>query len=463
MNTNRWTQLSVFFDWSSAFLSWFLFYYLRKIVVEQVEFSIDKSFIIGLLIIPFCWILLYYLQGSYHEIKRMYRLKSIGLTISASLIGNTFIFFALILDDEVKNYTSYYLSAGILFSAHFLSTLLPRIVISTLIINQLSKEGKGFRTLLVGGGEKAIELYAELMLLPKKVNHFVGFVNLNGVDKKLEKDLPYLGHAEQIEWVIKNEAIEEVIIALESTEHDKLKNLIGKIENGSTRIKILPDMYDIVSGSLRINNIFGALLIEINPEIMSFWQQAVKRFMDIILSIIAFILCIPLYILSAILVKLSSPGPIFYLQERIGLNGKPFKIIKFRTMYENSERTGPQLSSENDNRITPIGRFMRKTRLDEFPQFINVLKGDMALVGPRPERQFYIDQIAQIDPQFLHLTKVRPGITSWGQVKFGYAENVEQMLLRMKYDLIYLKNRSLALDIKILFYTVLIVLKAKGK
>lgn len=463
MNTNRWAQISIFFDWSSAFISWFLFYYLRKIIVEQVPFSIDKSFTIGLVFIPFCWILLYYLQGSYHEIKRMYRLKSIGLTISASLIGNTLIFFALILDDEVKNYTSYYISAGILFSTHFLSTLLPRIFISTFIVNQLSKNGKGFRTLLVGGGEKAIELYNELIQLPKKVNHFVGFVNLNGVDKKLEENLPYLGHANQIEWVIKNEDVEEVIIALESTEHDKLKKLIGKIENGSTRIKILPDMYDIISGSLRINNIFGALLIEINPEIMPFWQQAVKRFMDIILSVIGFFLCIPLFIVSAILVKLSSPGRIFYLQERIGLNGKPFKIIKFRTMYENSEKSGPQLSSENDTRITPIGRFMRKTRLDEFPQFINVLKGDMSLVGPRPERQFYIDQIAQIDAQFLHLTKVRPGITSWGQVKYGYAENVDQMLMRMKYDLIYLKNRSLALDIKILFHTVLIVLKAKGK
>ena len=463
MNTNRWTLTSVFFDWSSAFLSWFLFYYLRKIIVEQVTFSGDRSFVIGLIFIPFCWVLLYYLQGSYHEIKRMYRLKSIGLTISASLIGNTLIFFALVLDDEVKNYTSYYMSAGILFSVHLLCTLVPRFIISTLIVNQLTKKGKGFRTLLVGGGEKAIELYNELVQLPKKVNYFIGFVNLNGVDKKLEKNLTYLGHADQIEWVIKNEEIEEVIIALESTEHDKLKKLIGKIENGSTRIKILPDMYDIISGSLRINNIFGALLIEINPEIMPFWQQAVKRFMDIILSVIAFFLCIPLFIVSAILVKLSSPGRIFYLQERIGLNGKPFKIIKFRTMYENSEKSGPQLSSENDNRITPIGRFMRKTRLDEFPQFINVLKGDMSLVGPRPERQFYIDQIAQIDAQFLHLTKVRPGITSWGQVKYGYAENVDQMLLRMKYDLIYLKNRSLALDIKILFHTVLIVLKAKGK
>ncbi len=132
-------------------------------------------------------------------------------------------------------------------------------------------------------------------------------------------------------------------------------------------------------------------------------------------------------------------------------------------MYVDSENLGPQLSSENDPRITKIGRFMRKTRLDEFPQFINVLFGQMSLVGPRPERQFYIDKIVKLEAQYLHLNRVRPGITSWGQVKFGYAENVEQMLQRMKFDLIYLKNRSLALDIKIMFYTVIIVLKAKGK
>jgi exopolysaccharide biosynthesis polyprenyl glycosylphosphotransferase len=222
-------------------------------------------------------------------------------------------------------------------------------------------------------------------------------------------------------------------------------------------------MYTILAGSVEMTNIYGALLIEINPDVMPYWQRAIKRLMDIVFSFIALIALIPFFIFSAIAVRMSSPGPIFFLQDRVGLNGKNFKIIKFRTMYIDSEKAGPQLSSEGDPRITPIGRFMRKTRLDEFPQFVNVLLGQMSLVGPRPERQFYIDQIVQVEPQYTHLTRVRPGITSWGQVKFGYAENVEQMLQRMKFDLIYLKNRSLALDIKIMFYTVIIVFKAQGK
>jgi exopolysaccharide biosynthesis polyprenyl glycosylphosphotransferase len=222
-------------------------------------------------------------------------------------------------------------------------------------------------------------------------------------------------------------------------------------------------MYELLSGSLKMTNIYGALFVELNRDVMPLWQQAIKRFMDISLSIIAILVLLPLYLIAAVLVKFSSPGPIFFLQERIGLNNKPFQIIKFRTMYVNSEANGPQLSSSNDSRITPVGRFMRKTRLDEFPQFINVILGHMSLVGPRPERQFYIDQIVQHEPQYVLLNRVRPGITSWGQVKYGYAENVEQMLDRMKYDLLYINNRSIALDLKILFYTVAIVVKAKGK
>lgn len=229
------------------------------------------------------------------------------------------------------------------------------------------------------------------------------------------------------------------------------------------KIRVLPDMYDILSGTVDMNNIFGALLIEVNSEVMPVWQRTFKRVIDIVASIISLIVFTPMFIVLAVLVKSSSRGPIFFLQERVGKNGRLFKIVKYRTMVVNAEKAGPQLSSSNDPRITKIGRFMRKTRLDEFPQFYNVLIGDMSLVGPRPERQFYIDQIVKIEPQFLELTKVRPGITSWGQVKYGYAENVEQMLDRMKFDLLYLKNRTLSLDLKIMLYTILIIFKGSGK
>jgi exopolysaccharide biosynthesis polyprenyl glycosylphosphotransferase len=239
--------------------------------------------------------------------------------------------------------------------------------------------------------------------------------------------------------------------------------ILLKIDNGIARIKTLPDTYVILSGSVKMTNIYGALLLDVISDSMPFWQKVLKRIMDFIFSFIAVILLIPFYLFSAIAVKLSSPGPIFFLQERIGKNGKVFKIFKFRTMYVDSEKNGPQLSSENDPRITKIGGFMRKTRLDEFPQFFNVLLGHMSIVGPRPERKFYIDQISKIEPQYNQLTKVRPGITSWGQVKYGYAENVDQMLQRMKFDLLYLKNRSISLDIKIMLHTLLIVIKAEGK
>jgi lipopolysaccharide/colanic/teichoic acid biosynthesis glycosyltransferase len=159
---------------------------------------------------------------------------------------------------------------------------------------------------------------------------------------------------------------------------------------------------------------------------------------------------------------LSSRGPLFYKQERIGKNGKPFTIYKFRSMYVDAEQNGPELSSEKDPRITPFGRFMRKSRLDEIPNFINVLKGDMSLVGPRPERQHFIDQIIEKAPQYIQLLKVRPGITSWGQVKYGYAKNIDEMVRRMKYDLIYLDNMSLYVDFKIMIYTFLTILKRKG-
>lgn len=456
--------LFILCDWMTAGLSWALFYYYRKTIIESEPFSVNDTFLYGITFVPLLWLFFYTIQGTYTDIRRLYRLKILSLTAYATIFGSVILFFLLLIDDEVTHYGTYYQSLVSLALLHFGLTIVVRLVFTSIQVKRIHTKKDGFRTLLIGGSEKAVGIYNEIMQLPKGGgNQFIGFVNLNGIDKLLEHQLPYLGHVDQLSAVIAEQQVEEIIIALESTEHERLSSVISRINNERIVIKVLPDMYDILSGSVKLNNIFGALLMEVNAEVMPAWQRILKRLMDIVLSLIAILILIPVYIGLAIAVKLSSKGPILFFQQRIGLHGKGFKIVKFRTMYVGAEKSGPQLSSSHDPRITRVGRFMRKTRLDELPQFFNVLMGDMSLVGPRPERQFYIDQIAEREPQFLELTRVRPGITSWGQVKYGYAENVDQMIQRMKYDLLYLRNRSIALDLKIMLYTILIVIKAKGK
>jgi exopolysaccharide biosynthesis polyprenyl glycosylphosphotransferase len=463
MKDRFWIAFLVCIDLFTASSSWGLFFYIRQVQIENKPFHVDQNFWLGILFLPIFWLLFYVFQGTYHDIRRMFRLKALNLSLAATFFGTIVLFFTLLLDDQVRTYQNYYQLTIWLFIVHLGLTSLGRVFFTTVLIAYIKAAGHGFKTLIIGGNERAIEIYQELLSAPNMINDFVGFIQVNGRDNLLSAHLKHLGKLPELATILTTHEVEEVIIAIESSDHDRLQSIIARIDNGKIRIRILPDMYSILAGSVDMTNIYGALLIEINPDVMPFWQRAVKRLMDLLFSIIALLCLIPFFVFSAIAVKLSSPGPIFFLQDRVGRKGKCFKIIKFRTMYTDAEKAGPQLSSEGDPRITPIGRFMRKTRLDEFPQFVNVLLGQMSLVGPRPERQFYIDQIVAIEPQYMHLTRVRPGITSWGQVKYGYAENVEQMLQRMKFDLIYMKNRSLALDIKIMFYTVIIVFKAQGK
>lgn len=464
MPKNTRTFLFICLDFLSAMCAWALFYFFRKTAIEELAFEVNDTFYYGILIIPFAWLGLYALQGTYIDVKRLYRTNTFTLTFLGSLIGTTVIFFVFLLDDSIQGYSKYYKLFLYLFAIHFFLTLIFRLIFVSIQVHRIHSRNDGFKTILLGGSEKAVKIYQEIKDAPKGTgSNFVGFVNLNGIDKLLENELPYLGHVDNLVAILNSNEVEEVIIALESTEHKRLSSIVARLTGSGLKIKVLPDMYDILSGSVQMTNIFGVILLELSSNKMPIWQKSIKRMFDIIISIVAIICLLPVYITLSILVKFSSAGPIFFRQERIGLNGIPFQIIKFRTMYVNAEANGPQLSSSMDARITPAGRIMRKMRLDEFPQFFNVIMGDMSLVGPRPERQYFIDKIVEREPQFLHLTTVRPGITSWGQVKFGYAESVDQMIQRMKFDLLYLKNMSLALDFKIMLYTILVVIKAKGK
>ncbi len=471
MNRKLQTFKYILFDLLSAAGAWSIFFYYRKTYVESQVFGVkvmvnmDERFLQGLVLIPLFWLAFYAILGNYRKVYRKSRLKEFFQTLVTTVIGVTALFFTLLLDDVVLDHTTYYQSFGVLFGLHFGLTFLLRFILSSITANKIHKREIGFPTLMVGSDAKAVELFLELENQRQASgNIFKGFIRVKEREKyPLKKHIPHLGNMDDLPRHIDELKIEEVIIALESSEHKSLQNILNQLESKDVMVKVIPDMYDILSGSVRMDSIYGTPLIQITQDIMAPWQKVTKRMSDIVVSVIALIVLSPLYLITALMVKLSSPGPIFYAQERIGKGGKPFLIFKFRSMFIDAESKGPALSSDKDPRITPIGRFMRKVRLDEIPQFYNVLIGDMSLVGPRPERQFFINQIVQKAPHYRHLHKVKPGITSWGMVKYGYAENVDQMIRRMKYDLLYIENMNLLVDLKILIYTIQTVLLGRGK
>lgn len=444
--------------------TWIIFYYLRTLIYDY-GFRIPAGFYLGLSLYTIGWLTLHFLAGSYQPLYLQSKFAEILRAISTSLIGCLALLFFFILKNPHENNNTYYLE--------FISLLIPNLLLFAIARwswlhkakKQLQCGSVFFNALIVGNADEAKRFIHSFQ--QSKENQGYQIAAFVAVDTTENKDaifsVPVWSGMQAIGAVIKELAIEEVIITVDKKNRGLITELLQQLSDKEVNVKITPDRVDIISGALHTSNVLGVPLIDIHSGVLPSWQQNLKRLLDLFLSLLMLLVLSPLLLIAAIRVRLSSKGPIFYSQERIGYKGKSFMIYKYRSMYVDAEQHGPQLSHAGDHRVTPWGKTMRRWRMDELPQLWNVLKGEMSLVGPRPERKYYIDQIVQLHPEYKYLLKVKPGITSWGMVNYGYASTIDQMIERMSYDLLYVENIGLALDIKILFYTIQFVFAGKEK
>ena len=464
MNKKTQKILILFTDIIFINLGWIIYSYIR---IETGWFQLrSEPDIYGTMPLMYIyWLVIFTFFGMYRTWFASSRFDEISTLFKTTFIGIFILFFLIFISDFLEGVESssrivifiYWIVIFVFVSVGRLSI---RSFQRSLLIKGIGRKG----TVIVGYNTKAKEVYDQILEHPALGLDVVAYVCVypDNVGKAY-KDISVQGSLDQLLEIINKFQASEVIIALEKEDHDLLVDIISKVENKGIGLKIVPDLYEILSGQARTSQLYGIPLIDIMPELMPEWEKKLKRISDVIISLIILIITFPLNILVSIFIKMDSKGPILFKQDRIGMNNKVFRIYKFRSMYQDAEKhTGPVWSMRDDPRVTRVGRIMRQLRIDEIPQFFNVLKGEMSLVGPRPERPYFVEMLAQQLPYYRRRLKVRPGITGWAQVKHKYDESIEDVKVKLRYDLFYIENMSFRMDIKILARTILVVLFGKG-
>lgn len=452
-----------------SIVTWLLFCCFRWVANDILVFNNipiltpNYNFFLAISFYPICCVFVSYLTGFYDRLATRSRIIELFSTIIATFISSLITFFVILIDDVVVSYHFYYQSFFVLWGIQFVLMYFVRFCITQNYFLKIKKGKIRFNLLIIGTGQTAEKTAQSINnKLRFYGSNLIGFVRTNRKPKRVSGRV--VGNLSQIDTIIKKYDIQNVIIALENEEDNFVFDIINNlIKYQNVEVSILPRQLEIITGRVLLNDIDSVPLISLSTLSMPAWQRSVKRFFDVVISVFALIILSPYFIYVAIRIKLDSKGPILYQQKRIGKGGKPFVIYKFRSMYDNAEKgLPPQLTQEDDPRITSYGRFMRKYRVDELPQLFNVLKGDMSIVGPRPERAYFIQQIIEEAPYYCLLYKIKPGLLSWGPIKVGYTHSIAEMKERLNYDIIYMDNMSIFNDIKIIAYSIEIIFKGKG-
>lgn len=457
-------------DFLSTSLAWLLFNVVRYYSLEPIaDFTSLGNYLcfplvlIGQFIFPLMMLGLYWLSGYYNKVFVKSRIESVIATLTSTLIGTVIIYFIAIIDDPIPDRYSNYELVLILEGLMFGLVSISRILITKHFIKLRDQRRIWHSVAVIGTPETIADCIQRLNFkTPSLGLKVIAAASATGEPTASAEGIAEIS-LDNLADDCRRLGIEQFILAIPGIEAEERRMSLLRKLYPLNRPILYPAWLDTnLSIRTRISNVAGDPLTDISSAGISESTRNIKRTLDIIISILALIILFPVLAVIAICIRLDSRGSVFYSQERVGYHGKKFKIHKFRTMVQDAEEGGPALSKPNDPRITNVGRTLRKYRLDELPQFWNVLKGEMSLVGPRPEREYYEEQILARAPEYTLLHQLRPGITSWGMVKYGYSVNVDEMIARMRYDIIYIENVSIAIDLKILFYTINTVITGKG-